>query len=174
MFAPSRADRRWRLREWESRGAPFRNRIRGASPARRLRQACHLGASSAAGSRRDTLVAEVSEPFAYVIWNFAACFGKRLRPPALRQTRGFASRLPVYSLILQNIWDLRLPVSVEVGMREIKRTQQQPIPTYQGSYSTASAPQTWPQLRFHSQFWQSVFAFLRGSFPRIYSVVTLP
>jgi hypothetical protein len=49
---------------------------------------------------------------------------------AASQTRKIASRLPVYSLILQNIWDLRLPVSVEVGMREIKRTQQQRIPTY--------------------------------------------
>ena len=37
-------------------------------------------------------------------------------------------------------------------MREIKRTQQQPIPTYRGSYSTAAAAQTWPQLDFGSQF----------------------
>ncbi len=33
-------------------------------------------------------------------------------------------------------------------MRETKRTQQQPIPTYRGPYSTAAAAQTWPQLRF--------------------------
>jgi hypothetical protein len=49
-------------------------------------------------------------------------------------------------------------------MRETQRTQQQPIPTYRGPYSTAAAARTWPHLRFHSQFWQSVFAFLKGSF----------
>ncbi len=59
-------------------------------------------------------------------------------------------------------------------MREIKRTQQQPIPTYRGPHSPAAAAQTWPQLGFRSRFWQSVFAPLRGSFSRIYSVVTFP
>ena len=33
-------------------------------------------------------------------------------------------------------------------MREIKRTQQQPIPTYRGSSLARAAAQTWPQLRF--------------------------
>jgi hypothetical protein len=57
-------------------------------------------------------------------------------------------------------------------MREIKRTHERLIPTYRGSYSAATATQTWPQLGFGLRFWWPVFALLRVSFPRIYLVVT--
>jgi hypothetical protein len=59
-------------------------------------------------------------------------------------------------------------------MPEIKGTQEQPISTYRGSYSPAAAAQTWPQLGFRPRFWQPIFALLRGSFSRIYFVVTFP
>ncbi len=51
-------------------------------------------------------------------------------------------------------------------MREIKRTQQQPIPTYRGPYFPAAAVQTWPQLGFRSGFLASRFShFWEGVFP---------
>src|SRR5438046_7173346 len=51
-------------------------------------------------------------------------------------------------------------------MREIKRTQQQPIPTYRGPYFPAAAAQTWPQLGFRSGFLASRFSrFWGGVFP---------
>jgi hypothetical protein len=92
-----------------------------------------------------------------VDWNFAAFFRRSPRPTALSQTRGF----PLDSIILsgcKNIWDLRPPVSVEVRMREIQRTRQQPIPTYSGPYSTAAAAPTWPPLGFDSRFFGSRFS----------------
>jgi hypothetical protein len=52
-------------------------------------------------------------------------------------------------------------------MREIKRTQQQPIPAYRGHYSPAAAAQTWPQFDFRPGFWHPVFALLRANFSRI-------
>src|SRR5205809_6510461 len=85
--------------------------------------------------------AEVSEPFAYVNWNFAAYSCRRPRPTAPSQNSGIATRLPITSHNLSNIWDLRPPVSVEVSIRELKRTQQQPIPTYAGADFPAAAAQ---------------------------------
>jgi len=147
----------------------FPNSNRGASIHRGSGKQVNLAPS---GTAKVALVAKVSDPFAHVDWNFAACFRKRPRPTALSQTRGIASRLPINFSSCKNIWDLRPPVSVEGSMREIKRTQQQPIPTYRGSSLTRAAAQTWPQVDFGSRFWQPVFALLRGSFSRICSVLT--
>ena len=82
------------------------------------------------GSSGDTLVAEVSEPFAYVIGPSPPISVEGRGPWRPARPQDLASRLPGKFSHPVNIWDLRLPVSVEVGMREIKRTQQQRIPTY--------------------------------------------
>ena len=42
------------------------------------------------------------------------------------------------------------------------------------AYRPAVVAETWPQLGFGSRFYQPVFALLRGSFFRIYFVVTFP
>lgn len=47
-------------------------------------------------------------------------------------------------------------------MRETKRTQQQPIPSYRGPYYAAA--QTCLQLDFRSGFWQPVFALFENKF----------
>lgn len=69
--------------------------------------------------------------------------------------------------------EFRPPVSVEVSMRETKRTRQQAYPDISCPllYGGGSTNLAW--FRF-PVFWEPVFALLIGSFPRIYSVVTFP
>ena len=123
---------------------------KSASLRRGLWQAGQLGASRAAGSSRDTLAAEVSEPFAHVIGTSlpVPVEGRGPRRPARR----IASRLPVNSLILQNIWDLRPPVSVEVRMRETTRTRQQAYPDISWPLLYGGGSTNPAQLGFGSRF----------------------
>lgn len=145
------------------KGATTKTASRSRSLAGNSRRAaaCRKQAPRCTTSRRDALVAGISEPFCARDWALRRSFPVE-GPESItaRQTRGISSpigTLPVNSFIPAKYSEPSPPVSVEVSMREIEGIQQQPIPTYRSACF---------------RLWQSRFAFLRVNFARIYFFVT--
>jgi hypothetical protein len=80
--------------------------------------------------------------------------------------------LPLNPLLLQNNLNLRLSVSVEVGVREFRQAQKQPVPACHTACFHTSAYQ--PEFDFRLRLWHLVFAFLRVNFSRTRSWVAFP